>query len=216
MIQRHFQFIEGFPVDHVGQHAVSYSPVIPFCPQELFKVKGMHMVILFIANAVALYPFIVQAKKRPAADYVKAPVNAEEFQRRCNIRKFLQLIKKQKRPTFGKPLGRVHAGNIPDNIMNPVSVQRNLFVFWFFHKIDGNHAFVVFLRKVENGFRLSSLAGSPDNQRQTIRILLPFFKEGIDFSFKVKHTVTSSPCLDYTKNEGVSQGICKKMSEFFY
>ena len=89
----------------------------------------------------------MNAKQRTAANHVVISVKREEFQRRCNVGKFLNFIKENKRFAFDKPGFRVNSRNVFDNGFGRVSVFNDLLINGIFGKVDFNNAFVILLSK---------------------------------------------------------------------
>ena len=129
------------------QHIFDEALVIALGPQEFLEVQREHFIISLIAYTVALNFPIIDAQHGAAADHIESAIDFEEFQCCGNLRELLQFIKKYQCFTFNKPFGRVHSGDILNNIICLISIRRNHFIFRFFHKVDGDHALVIHISK---------------------------------------------------------------------
>ena len=165
------------------QHILYRAVIISFRPQKFFKIQRKHFIIGFIANTVAFNFPVIDPNHRATADHVESAIDFKEFQCSCNLRKFLQLVKKEQGLAFYKTFWRINPGNIFDNTFRFVSIRCNHFILWFFYKINTDHTFIVLLSKPPDGFGFSHLPRSFYNQRFPVRIAFPCTQKKIDFSF---------------------------------
>src|SRR5699024_5915954 len=154
----------------------------------------------------------IDAQHGAAADYIESAVNLEELQRCCNFRKLLQFIKEYQCFALNKPFGRVHSGDILDDVICPISVCCDHFILWFFHEVDGDHTLVIHLSKPLDRLGLPHLSGPLDDQRLSVGVRLPFGQECIDLSFQIEH-FTHLLRHYYTDTRWRNQSKSQKMSE---
>ena len=129
------------------QHIFDEAIVIALCPQEFLKIQREHLIIRFVADAVAFDFPVVDAQHGAAADHIESAIDFKELQCCSNIRELLQFIKKYQGFTFDKPFGRVHSGNVLDDVLCLVSICCDHLILRLFYKIDTDHTFVVHLSK---------------------------------------------------------------------
>ena len=147
--------------------------IVALCPEKFLKIHGIHPVVCFVAHAVALNFPVIDPQHGPAADHVKAAVNAEKLQSGGDIGKLLKLVKEEQRLSGREPLARVQAGDVFDNIVSPIAVGSDELVLRLLHEIDVNHIFVAALSKAPDRLRLAHLPGTFNDQRLVPRRSLP-------------------------------------------
>ena len=196
------------------QHIFNKAIVIAFCPQEFLEIQGEHFVISLIAHTVAFNFSIIDAQHRAAADHIEPAVDFEEFQCCGNFRERLQLIKEYQCFAFDKSFGRIHSGDILDDILCFISICRDHFILRFFHEVDDDHALIIHLSKPLDRLGFAYLSGTLDDQRLSVRVSFPFGQESIDFSFQVEH-FTRLLRYYYSDTQWRNQSESQKMSEFF-
>ena len=106
------QLRERFQFVHVAVKSLNKILRITLGPQKFLKVHRVHLIVLFIANAVRLYFPVVYAHQRTRANHVITTVNLKEFQRSGTIRTGLQLVKKQQRVICHKLVVWIQQRNI--------------------------------------------------------------------------------------------------------
>ena len=195
------------------QHIFNEVIVIAFRPQEFLKIQREHFIISLIAHAVALNFPIIDAQHGAAADHIESAVDFEEFQRCGNFWKLLQFIKEYQCFALDKPFGRVHSGDVLDDIVCLISIRRDHFIFWFFHEVDGDHTLVIHISKPLDRLGFAYLSRPLDDQRLSVRVSFPFGQESIDFSFQVEH-FTRLLLYYYSDTRWINQSKSQKTSEF--
>ncbi len=108
-VDGHLRLVKRLFLPHMIQKFVCNTLLITLRPQKFLKIKGMHGIIRLIPHAVALYSSIMDTQHGPTAYNVKSSVLCKKFKCRGNLRKLLQLIKKDQRFPLDEFLRRIHA-----------------------------------------------------------------------------------------------------------
>ena len=165
------------------QHIVDKGIIVAAGPQKFLKIQREHFVIGLVTDTVALNFAVVNAEHGTAANDVEPAVDLEEFERGRNVGKLLQFIEENQGFALNKPLRRVDARDIFDDIRRFVAVCGYHFVLWLLHEVDRDNARVAALGKAPNGFGLADLPRPFDDKRFFIRICFPFRQKSVDFAF---------------------------------
>ncbi len=108
-VDGHLRLVKRLFLPHMVQKFVCNTLLITLRPQKFLKIKGMHDIIRLIPHAVTLYPSIMDTQHGTAAYNIKSSVLCKKFECRGNLRKLLQLIKKEQRFPLDEFLRRIHA-----------------------------------------------------------------------------------------------------------
>ena len=174
---------------------------IAFCPQELLKVHGMHLVVFFISDGIALYLLVVDAHQRTGADDVVAPVFAKGFERSGAVGTFLQLVKKEQRLVRNEFPCRLQQRDVLDDVIRFIAVVEDAPELLLEHEVDFNDRFIVVSAKRSDGLRLTYLSRALYDERLVLGAVLPVEKELINLSFKQFHgRISHFRQQIYTKN----------------
>ena len=147
--------------------------IVALCPEKFLKIHGIHLVVRFVAHAVALNFPVIDPQHGPATDHVKAAVNTEKLQSGSDIGKLLKFVKEEQRLSGREPLARVQAGDVFDNIVSPIAVGGDELVLRLLHEIDVDYIFIAVLSKAPDRLRLAHLPGTFNDQRLVPRRSLP-------------------------------------------
>ena len=85
---------------------------IPTGPKELFKIHGVHFIILFIAHTVRLNLPVIDAHQGTGTDHIEPSIQLEELERGGTVRTGLQLIEEDKCFTRDKLKFRIKEGDV--------------------------------------------------------------------------------------------------------
>ena len=168
-----FHLVEGGQRPHMIQQVDNQSVIIALRPEKLLKIHGIHLVVCFVAHAVALDFPVIDPQHGPAADHIKAAINGKEFQCGGDIGELLKLVKEEQRLSGQEPLARVQAGDVFDNIVSLIAIGGDELVLRLLHEIDIDHIFVAALSKSPDRLRLAHLPGTFNDQRLVPRRSLP-------------------------------------------
>ena len=197
MVNLHLQLVEWAQLPHMQKHIFNSRVIIALCPQKFLEVHGEHIVIFFIADAVAFDFLIVHTQHRAAANHIKPPILMKKLEGCCNFRKFGNFIKKKQRFVRNKFLGRVNHRYIFDNGGRLIAVCDDSLVFFIPDKIDFYNALIIFCGKLPDGFGFPDLTASFDDKRLSCRVRFPFTKKRVYFSFQI-HGIFPPLFFSYT------------------
>lgn len=119
----HFQLGKRGEALHMGEHVCGETFSIALCPKKLLKVHGGHLKVFLVADTVALDPAIVQSQHGAAQDDVVVSFELEKLQTGCDVRKFLDFIKNEKRLVWNQRYLWREDGNIAENVFFAVAVR---------------------------------------------------------------------------------------------
>ncbi len=165
-------------------------------PQKFLEVHRVHLVIFFVAHAVALDFAVVHAEHGTAAYYIESAVNTKEFECGGNFGKLRYFVKKYKRFSRNEFCGGFYKRYIFYDIGCGIPVRYYRLVFFVPYKIYLDNAVVVFGGKMENGLRLAHLTASLYYERLSRRLVFPLIKKIVDFSFQI-HCYTPGTVINY-------------------
>ena len=86
----------------MGEHGFDCLVIVTLSPQELLKVKGFHLIVSLVSDAVAFDGLVIDSQHRSAADNVELPILSKKLQRRSYIRMILNLIEENQRLMWNK------------------------------------------------------------------------------------------------------------------
>ena len=171
----------------MGEHVRRELVPIPLCREELAEVKGVHLVVDLVSDAVALDAPVADAEHRAATYDVEAAVLVEELEGRRDLGIFLQLVEEEQRFPRLEALRGVEQGDVAQDARRIVPVVADVLVARLFHKVDLDQVVVCRLGESPDGFGFAHLARPLDDDGESVVVGLPLGQEPVYVTRQIGH-----------------------------